>query len=510
MATVFLARAEGLGGFEREVAVKLLHDHLRENAELASQLVNEARISAKIRHPNVVQVHDVGEDPTGIFLVMEYVEGDTLSGLQRAARAAGEAVPVGIALRILTDALAGLHSAHELHDDAGQPMEIVHRDFSPQNILVGTDGISRLTDFGIAKAATGLGGHTRPGLIKGKIGYMAPEQARGRSVDRRCDVWAAGVVAWELLAGRPLRGNEDEVATLLEVVSGDPPDIRTVCPGISDALADAVTSALTGPRDRRCPTAAELRQRLVHAWRAQGEFLADNGEVAAYVRRFGRGLEAPKVPRRWTQKVESIRAEKVRLDLGGPSAPPNTATLPSLALPAIATGATGSLIASGTLAAGTGPNRAARLNRRASLLLAGAMVTGALLIVSGLVNPLPSQTDVAQPAVSIYPAPRPTTAPSVAAAPGVTPAGTQALPPPSDVIASVKGDREQRTNVDGRTGLSRAASLRHNRLDARLSRAKMSSRTRFVGRATPAAAPATPAGKSPPPLAGNPYAGPSD
>jgi serine/threonine-protein kinase len=268
---------------------------LRENHELAMSLLDEARIAARIRHPNVVPVYDVGEDPAGLFLVMEYVEGNTLSGLQNAARVVGDVIPIPVGLRILTDALAGLQSAHELVDADGTPLEIVHRDFSPQNILVGTDGISRLTDFGIAKAA-GRSGHTSPGAIKGKVGYMAPEQARGKGLDQRCDVWAAGVIAWELLAGRPLHGSDDEVATLLDVVTRTPPDLRTVDRTIPEALALAVASALNPDRQLRCPTANELRQRLIDGWRPLGP-LADPMQVAAYLASVGGGRTLTPLPR---------------------------------------------------------------------------------------------------------------------------------------------------------------------------------------------------------------------
>jgi serine/threonine-protein kinase len=326
MAAVFLARAEGMGGFERDVAVKLIHAHLRENQELTLAFLNEARIAAKIRHPNVVPVYDVGEDPSGIFLVMEYVEGDTLSGLQRAARAANTRIPISVGLRILADALAGLQGAHEQRDSNGTPLEIVHRDFSPQNILVGADGVSRLTDFGIAKAA-GRSGHTSPGSIKGKVAYMAPEQARGKVVDRRCDVWAAGVVAWELLAARPLHESDDEVATLLDVVTQAPPDLRTIDASIPDALADVVASALVIDRQRRCPTAAELRSRLIDACRAHGT-LADSAEVATFMDRMGGGRTLTPLP---TDAMIAPALPSSGGD-GGPGREALTMTLQSMAI----------------------------------------------------------------------------------------------------------------------------------------------------------------------------------
>jgi len=486
-----------MGGFEREVAVKLLHDHLRENAELAFQLVNEARISAKIRHPNVVQVHDVGEDPSGIFLVMEYVEGDTLSGLQRAARDVGETVPIPIALRILTDALAGLHSAHELRDGGDQPLEIVHRDFSPQNILVGTDGISRLTDFGIAKAAR-RDSHTRPGLIKGKIGYMSPEQARGKSVDRRCDVWAAGVVAWELLAGRPLRANDDDVATLLEVVSGDPPDVRTASPEVCPALAAAVSSALTGVRDQRCPTAEELRRRLIEAWRSEGKALAESAEVAAYVRRFGRPPEEPKTPRPWTEGLESVPTAHFDAHASRPVFG-NTATLPSMALPALPVTEAGQLNARARKTAG-------RVIARGSLLLAGLVTASALIYSSGLMT-IGGRVASGNEVLPVAPAsqadnPTPPSSPSPQPAAVAKRAGDDVV---QDKATTVLVRATAPSLLASTRGAHTSAARHRARAETGVNRVKVA-RLRPVTRSTSAPALAPPAGKSPPPLAGNPYA----
>src|SRR5262249_8326034 len=156
-------------------------------------------LAVRVRHPNVVPVLDVAEDPLGIYLVMEYIDGDSLDGLRRSGYAQNRPMPLRVAMRILVDALHGLHAAHELRDDDGKPFELVHRDFSPHNVLVGTDGIARLADFGIARPKSRQG-TTQVGTVKGKIEYMAPEQARGLALDRRCDIWAAGIVAWEVLS----------------------------------------------------------------------------------------------------------------------------------------------------------------------------------------------------------------------------------------------------------------------------------------------------------------------
>jgi len=301
MAKVYLARTRGTGGFERQVAIKLTHAHLRESAEFAADLIEEAKLSVRIKHPNVVPVLDVGDDPHGLFLVMDYVEGETLSGLIKRSAAAGRPLAPAIGLRILCDALAGLHAAHELRDDSGAPLGLVHRDFSPQNILVGIDGMSRLADFGIAKAATRLG-HTRTGNVKGKVAYMSPEQARGQTIDRRCDVWAAGAVAWELLAGRRLFTGDNEVTLLLKIVSEAPPRLSEAGVAVPAELEQAVASALTVVAEARCPTAAELARRIVAACRGAGWSLAELEEVADHVQQ----LVGPKLATRRARAAEIL------------------------------------------------------------------------------------------------------------------------------------------------------------------------------------------------------------
>jgi serine/threonine-protein kinase len=282
MGRVYLARKRGAGGFEREVALKLTHGFLREESEWAAQLIEEAKLAGRIHHPNVVQVLDVEDDPQGVFLVMEYVEGDTLGGLLRQAASRGERIPTEIALRILIDALAGLHAAHELRDNDGCPLGLVHRDFTPHNILVGVNGVSRLTDFGVAKAASRVSG-TRTGIVKGKAGYMAPEQVRGQPLDRRADVWSAGVVAWEAFAGRRMRGSsEDNVAMLLKVATEAPPRLGVAAPEVPAPVDQAVAWALTSDRTRRCPTARRFAEALVDAWSSSAA-PADHATVSAYV-----------------------------------------------------------------------------------------------------------------------------------------------------------------------------------------------------------------------------------
>lgn len=282
MATVYLARTTGAGGFERQVALKLVHAHLRGDEESKLHLLEEAKLSALIRHPNVVPVQEVDEDPFGVFLVMDYVEGETLSGLARLAKNADIEFSWRLMARILNDALLGLQAAHDLLDTEGKPLNLVHRDFSPQNILIGIQGQTQLGDFGVAKAAD-RAVRTKTGLTKGKINYMSPEQARGRSVDRRCDVWAAGVVAWELLARRRMHSSDDDVATLLSIVTERPRRLSSAVTDVPKALDDAIAWALEPELERRCPDAETLRRALEATW-AEGAGMATTAELAAFVR----------------------------------------------------------------------------------------------------------------------------------------------------------------------------------------------------------------------------------
>lgn len=307
MATVYLARSTGVGGFARDVALKLVHAHLRTDEESKLQLLEEAKLAARIRHPNVVPVLEVDEDPLGLFLVMDYVEGDTLSGLSRLCRSAGKTIPLPLIGRILNDALLGLEAAHQLTDEAGKPLNLVHRDFSPQNILVSTEGITRLADFGVAKAAD-RAVRTKTGLVKGKISYMSPEQARGQPVDRRCDVWAAGVVAWELVAGKRMHRSDDDVATLLSIVTEDPPRLEDVVPHTSRGLSDAIAGALTPDVSRRCPTAEALRRALLRAFEECGG-IADAQDLARFVQQ----MVGPKLDER-KAAVAEVRTLRRRMD----------------------------------------------------------------------------------------------------------------------------------------------------------------------------------------------------
>ena len=282
MGTVYLGSHEVMPGVMRNIAVKLMHPEVRANRSVAPQLLQEARLAARIEHPNVVRMIEAGEEPEGVFLAMSYVEGATLADIISCCAKRKTRLPVSIALRILTDALTGLHAAHELRDESGEPLHLVHRDFSPQNILVGMDGITQLTDFGIAKA-TGQMDTTKSGVVKGKVGYMAPEQAMGKAIDRRCDVWAAGVVAWEALAGKRLFHAANDAAVLLEVVSPTQiAPLSDVHANLAGPLEEAVLAALVRDVDERLTTAADFRKRLGQA-AAPSLGVAEAEDVADFV-----------------------------------------------------------------------------------------------------------------------------------------------------------------------------------------------------------------------------------
>ena len=192
MASVWIARQRGKHGFEKLVAIKTILPQYASDDRFRQMFLDEARIASRIEHFNVARIIDLGEEHEVLYLVMEYVDGDSLSKLRRTCTKAGVTIPPGVLLRILADACSGLHEAHELKDESGQLLDIVHRDISPHNILVSTKGVAKVIDFGIAKARDRMAGETNAGVLKGKIQYMAPEQALGRKVDRRADFWAVG------------------------------------------------------------------------------------------------------------------------------------------------------------------------------------------------------------------------------------------------------------------------------------------------------------------------------
>ncbi|MFO0589374.1 MAG: serine/threonine-protein kinase [Polyangiaceae bacterium] len=283
MATVHLGRALGAGGFERLVAVKTMHPHLAHEEDFVAMFLDEARLAARIRHPNVVATVDVQQDEEGLFLVMEYIEGPSLSRLLRALKKKDRHLPLAIGLRIFLEALAGLQAAHELTGPDGEPLNLIHRDVSPHNILVGTDGISRLTDFGVAKAASRLAS-TRTGSAKGKINYMAPEQARSEAMDRRVDIYSAGVVLWETLTGERMIQGDSDMAIFQQIVQAQRRTPHEVLGDVPEEISAVTMRAIERDAAARFPTAAAFAEALEAAARACGIAPAPPRDVAKFVK----------------------------------------------------------------------------------------------------------------------------------------------------------------------------------------------------------------------------------
>jgi serine/threonine-protein kinase len=261
MAIVYVARVQSVAGFERLVAIKVLHANLAHEDEFIRMFLDEARLAASIRHPNVVPTIDISDsEEAGFFIVMEYIEGDHLGALLSSAHKSEEVLPLPITLRIIADALGGLGAAHDLCDDTGKSLHLVHRDVSPHNIMVGRDGVVRLTDFGVAKAEDRLT-HTRDGQVKGKLAYMAPEQAASGQTDLRSDLFSMGVILWECVTGRRLFRAENTGATLHKLLHDVIPVPSSVDPQLAplDAL---LGRALAREPAQRFQTAEEFAQAI--------------------------------------------------------------------------------------------------------------------------------------------------------------------------------------------------------------------------------------------------------
>ena len=278
MGRVYLARRSGQAGFERLFAIKVMHDRLRDDAEAKLMLLDEAHIASRLHHPNVVSVLDVGRYADGHYLVMDYVEGCTLKQLLE--RTPGYRPP-RLLVSIMLDALRGLHAAHTLRNADDEPFQVVHRDVSPDNLLIGLDGCCRVTDFGVAKARERLT-DTQVGVCKGKIAFMAPEQLRDGRVDRRVDVWAAGVTLYAALTGEhPFRAREN--ASILHSIMNDevvpPSQLGMAPPAAFDAV---VLRALERDPDKRFPDAQAFADALREVALA-ADLLGTSADVATWV-----------------------------------------------------------------------------------------------------------------------------------------------------------------------------------------------------------------------------------
>jgi serine/threonine protein kinase len=255
MAEIFLARQWGEAGFFRDVVIKRLFPHLAEHERQLRMFLDEARLLSQLSHPNIPQVYEVGQAEGSWYLAMEYVEGLTVADLWRMGARAGLVMPMNVAIAVLLQACEALHHAHERADRAGRPLRIVHRDVTPHNIMLTRDGVGKLMDFGVA--ATSARKDTEAGAVRGTFAYMAPEQVRGKALDKRADVFALGVVLYELTTGtRLFRGTDVQVMTAVVEQDAPPPSSRV--PGYPADLEEIVCAALARDRGARIPSAAHL------------------------------------------------------------------------------------------------------------------------------------------------------------------------------------------------------------------------------------------------------------
>jgi eukaryotic-like serine/threonine-protein kinase len=363
MAEVHAGRVRGEAGFEKLVAIKRMLPHLAEDVHFVDMFLDEARVAANVTSPHVVQTLDLGRAADGsLFLVLELVVGASLWTLMRAAARRHEQIPLPIALEMLAQAAQGLDDAHEAVTPTGLHLRIVHRDVSPQNLLVGADGRTRVTDFGIARALLRRTS-TSTGELKGKAPYFSPEQARGKEVDRRSDVFALGIVAWEAVTGQRLFGGSDTLRTLQRVVDEPIDDPRSRRPDLPATAASAILKALQRDVDNRWRTAADFSAELREAARELGPVVTARevgrwvvdvaGEPLRTMREridaaFANALEAPPSaaidvelddgPTRVAGKAHQIESGIVSI---ARTSPELTATPPKAAPPPIAAAARG-------------------------------------------------------------------------------------------------------------------------------------------------------------------------
>ncbi len=279
MARVLLTMSQGPHGFNKLLVVKELREELAQDPDFLAMFMDEARIAARLNHPNIVQTYEIGSEDHRFFIAMEYLEGQPLNAVFR--RVGRKNIPLEIHLRILADVLAGLEHAHRLTDFDGSPLGVVHRDVSPQNVFLTYDGQTKLVDFGIAKAA-GASSRTQEGMLKGKISYISPEQARCEKVDARADIFTVGVMLWEAIAGRRMVTREDEMSVLARRMAGQDPRIREVVPDVPAELAAICDRAMAPLAADRFETAQEFHD-VLEQYLAGSDFRVSSKDVGHMV-----------------------------------------------------------------------------------------------------------------------------------------------------------------------------------------------------------------------------------
>ena len=291
MAIVYLGRSIAEGGFERLVALKVMHTHIANDPDFVAMFLDEARLAARIRHPNVVPTLDVQRAEGNLFLVMDYVEGLSLRAVIRHLRKKKSRIEHGIALRIMVDMLNGLHAAQELVGPDDKPLNLIHRDVTPHNILIGVDGVTRLTDFGVARAESRLSS-TRGTSLKGKVAYMSREQLMAEDMDRRSDIYTAGAVLWEALVGRRLFKAPSDGALVAKILEGAQKSPRDVDPNVPSGIDAVCMRALSPKPADRYETALAFVEAIEDAAHEDGIRVASSRKVAAFTKDLTKRIEA--------------------------------------------------------------------------------------------------------------------------------------------------------------------------------------------------------------------------
>jgi eukaryotic-like serine/threonine-protein kinase len=309
MAEILLGRLTGPSGFERLVVIKRALTHLAKDPDYVTMFFEEARTVARIRHRNVVQVHELDQDLDDLFLAMEYLEGESVGGLLRRLWAKSTSIDPFLAAYIVAEACRGLHAAHELADEHGAPLGLVHRDVSPQNLFVTYEGTVKVLDFGIAKVAN-RSTQTEPGQIKGKFAYMSPEQCNGKQLDRRSDIFSMGIVLYELVTGRRLFAHETEMLTLRAICEAPVAPPSRAAPGTPPMIDEVCLTALARPRDERYASCAEMSRQLLDAMRAMGRTEDPEQALAALMHQL--------YPDRIEEKRELVRRARLGAEITSP------------------------------------------------------------------------------------------------------------------------------------------------------------------------------------------------
>jgi eukaryotic-like serine/threonine-protein kinase len=415
MARVWAAHQQGHRGFSKIVAVKTILPALTSDPSFEEMFLDEARVAASVHHPNVCQIFDLGEENEILYLAMEWVNGESLARVlkppkQGAEKSAPQRLNARVAARIVADAAAGLHAAHELCDDSGQKLNVVHRDVSPQNILISMTGNVKVTDFGVAKALGMSHEATMAGQVKGKAAYMSPEQASGSRVDRRSDIFALGIVLYEITTGkRPFQG-ENQVATLKQLLEGSFQPPSALVAGYPRELEAIVMRALSADPGGRHPTADRMRI-AIEEWLARSGPVVTETQVGALVRkRVGAIVD---------ERQQRIR-ERMKAPAGQPPAPAHAFT-PSAPSDA----------SSSKISAPSHPSHVSHVSQVSPVSRSGPALAPAPISVPSSPTAASQPSGISQPSGMNYPSVISEVSAPYAAAPPVVPTYSPPLAPPA-------------------------------------------------------------------------------